>query len=177
MLAVLRRVNQGVALACGAALLATVAFVLVEVAMRAAGLGSLGGSDEVAGYVLAGVAAWGLPFALTEGAHIRIDVAVRRAPPAWRDAIDVAALGSVAAVAVTVAIHGLGVLATSLAGGSTANTPLETPLWIPQAVWWVGWVWFAVTACLLTGAALALALRRRSDELRALAGFDEGAGG
>ena len=123
---------------CGAVLLAAAAFVLAEIVLRALG-GGLGDSDELTRYAMA---AWGLAWALVEGAHIWVEIALHRAPSALRDELDVAALASVAAVALTVAVHGWDVVATSLARGSAANTPL----WIRQAVWWAGWAWFAVTA-------------------------------
>ena len=143
--------------------------MLAEIVLRALG-GGLGGSDELTGYAMAALASWGLAWALAEGAHIRVEVALGRVPGAVRDALDVAALASVAAVALTVAVQGWGVVATSLDRGSAANTPLETPLWIPQAVWWAGWAWFAATACALTAAGAALAVSRRSDALRRIAG-------
>lgn len=171
VVAALRFVNRAVALLCGAVLLAAAGFVIAEIALRAMG-GGLGGSDELSGYAMAAIAAWGLPWALAEGAHIRIEMALRRAPGPLRDALDLAALASVAVVAATVAWHGWGVVATSLARGSAANTPLETPLWMPQAVWWAGWTWFAATAAALTLCGAVLALARRSDALRAIAGAD-----
>lgn len=170
----LRKANRAVALACGGVLLLTVLFVLVEVGLRAVGLHGLGGSDEIGGYVMAGVSAWGLSFALTERAHIRIDMAVRRLHPLPRDLVDVVALTSIAAVAVTVCLYGWGVVGTSLERGSRANTALETPLWWPQIVWWAGWTWFAVCAVLVAAIGLGMAVQRRSDGLRHLAGTDEG---
>ena len=170
----LRRVNRAIALAWGVVLLAVAAFVLVEIALRALDMRGLGGSDEIGGYAMAGVAAWGLAFALTERAHIRIEFAVRRLPSLARDLVDVSALASVAVVAATVAAYGWSVVGKSLARGSTANTPLETPLWMPQIVWWLGWGWFALCASLVALAAATLAVSRRSDALRALAGTDEG---
>jgi hypothetical protein len=40
-------------------------------------------------------------------------------------------------------------LEKTLSTGARANTPLETPLWIPQTLWWLGWVWFAMSATIL----------------------------
>ena len=168
----LRRANRVVALACGLVLLVTALFTLYEIAARAAGLPHLGGADEIGGYVMAGVTAWGLAFALTERAHVRIDMAVSRLRPLARDVVDVAALGSVAAVAVTVTLYGWRVVGQSLAASSRANTPLETPLWWPQIAWWTGWAWFATTSAAIAIVAFGLAVRRRSDELRLLAGTD-----
>jgi len=36
------------------------------------------------------------------------------------------------------------VLATSWVQNSTANTPLATPLWIPQGLWLIGLLWMSV---------------------------------
>ena len=80
------------------------------------------------------------------------------------------ATATLAAVAVTVSVYGWSVVARSLNSGSRANTPLETPLWIPQILWWSGWCWFAISACVICIAAFVLLLSRRSDELRALTG-------
>ena len=176
LVASLRAINRAVALAWGVVLLATAAFVLVEIGLRALGMHGLGGTDEIGGYAMAGLTAWGLAFALTERAHIRIEIAVARLPSLLRDVVDVLALASIAAVGVTVALYGWGVVGKSIERGSTANTPLETPLWLPQIVWWTGWAWFAVCAALIALAGAWLAVGRRSDDLRALAATDEGVG-
>lgn len=169
----LRAVNRVVALAGGVVLLLTAAFVLLEITLRALHLPNLGGADEISGYVMAGVTAWGLSVALTERAHIRIEMAVSKLRDFWRDLIDVAALSTIAAIAVTVTIYGWKVIGRSLANSSRANTPLETPLWLPQTIWWSGWIWFSFTACMVTAIALGLFFTRRSKELRAVAGSDE----
>ena len=70
----LRRANRLVALALGVALVGTVLFVLIDVIGRKTGWGSLGGSDEISGYVMAAVASWGLSCALLDRAHVRIDL-------------------------------------------------------------------------------------------------------
>ncbi len=170
--ATLRALNRRIALGCGIVLIATVVFVLVEITLRALGLPNLGGADEYAGYVMAGVTAWGLAFALTERAHIRIDMLVSGFRPLMRDIVDVMALVSIAVVAVTVALYGWSVLETSLASGSRANTPLETPLWVPQIIWLAGWGWFAITSCIIAAIGVGLAMSRQSGALRTLAGTE-----
>lgn len=70
----LRRANRLVALVLGVALVGTVLFVLIDVIGRKTGWGSLGGSDEISGYVMAAVASWGLSCALLDRAHVRIDL-------------------------------------------------------------------------------------------------------
>ncbi len=170
---VLRAINRMVALAGGVVLLFTALFVLIEISLRALGLPNLGGADEISGYVMAGVTAWGLAVALTERAHIRIDMAVSKLRDFWRDLVDVAALSTIAVIAVTVTVYSWRVISKSLTNSSSANTPLETPLWIPQMIWWSGWIWFSFTACAVTAIALGLLISRRSKELRNIAGSDE----
>ena len=68
--------------------------------------------------------------------------------------------------------HSWTVLAKTLDRGSRANTPLETPLWIPQALWFGGWVWFALTATILLLVIAALMFRRRFEAVEAVAGCD-----
>ena len=91
--------------------------------------------------------------------HLRIDILRQRAPGPLRALLDLLALGALAAVAIAVSWHGWKVLSRSLANASRANTPLETPLWIPQVVWWSGWVWFAAVAVVLWAAAAVLLAR------------------
>jgi TRAP-type C4-dicarboxylate transport system permease small subunit len=164
------RVNTGIALLCGLALLATVGLVLAEIVLRQLAGRGLGGSDEIAGYVMAGVAAWGFSYALVERAHVRIDVLTGRLPPAGRSAFDFLALLSLLAVSAIVTWYAWIVLSRSFLRSSRANTPLETPLWIPQSVWFGGWAWLTlVTACLVL-CLVALILRRQFAEVQAVAG-------
>ena len=144
----LRRVNAAVALVVGSVLLATAGFVLVDIALRQFGH-SLGGSDEISGYVMAGIASWGLPYALTELAHVRIDLIRQKLKSRGRAFMDLFAMTISAGAVCVIAYQAWPVLEKSLARGSRANTPLETPLWIPQIIWFSGWVWFAITFCLL----------------------------
>lgn len=168
-----RAVNRGIGIACGAVLLATGALILFEILLRQTAGSVLGGTDEISGYVMAAIATWGLSWALSERAHVRIDLLQRRLAPGGRAALDALALLSVACVAALVALHAWSVLSTSLARGSLANTPLETPLWIPQAIWLGGWAWFAVTAWLLAGCLLVALARRRFDLAEAIGGAQD----
>jgi TRAP-type C4-dicarboxylate transport system permease small subunit len=164
----LRRVNRAVALLAGLALFGCGAFIIAEIVLRQAGA-SMGGSDEIAGYVMAGATAWGLGFGLTERAHVRIDLIRIRLSGIGGALLDLLSLAALAFVAVVIAVRGWPVLERSLVNDSRANTPLETPLWIPQAIWWSGMVWFAAVATvLLLLAAAALATGRPGDAARAI---------
>ena len=172
----LRRGNRAIGLVCGLVLLATGGLILIEILLRQTPFGALGGSDEYAGYAMAAIATWGFSYALVERAHIRIDLLQRQLLPAGRVAFDLISLLLLAATTWVVTFHSWTVLAKTLERGSRANTPLETPLWIPQTLWFGGWVWFALTATLLLLVVVALLLRRRFQEAEALVGGDLGEG-
>ncbi len=148
LLILLGRVNERLALAAGLLLLLSVSVTLFDVVARPLGL-SLGGTDELSGYAMAIATSWGMSYALTNLTHVRIDlVRARGSAPvrAWFDAVSILSL---ATVAVTIGYRGWPVLAKSIKNGSTANTTLETPLWIPQSLWMAGWLWFALSGVVL----------------------------
>jgi hypothetical protein len=62
------------------------------------------------------------------------------------------------------------VVEKSIANDSTANTVLETPLWLVQIPWFAGWVWFAAVAWLTLVAAMVLFVQGRFDETESAIG-------
>jgi TRAP-type mannitol/chloroaromatic compound transport system permease small subunit len=144
-----RRLNTGVGLACGLVLVAACAMIILEIVTRRIAFGLIGGTDEISGYVMAGIVSWGAGYALIERAHIRIDLLHRQLPNLGRALLDVLSLAALLATSVVIVVYGWQVLAKSLASSSTANTPLETPLWIPQSIWLAGWLWFATASAVL----------------------------
>ncbi|MRX49686.1 TRAP transporter small permease subunit [Paracoccus sp. S-4012] len=155
----LRAANRGVGVILGLVLAATIIFVIADVVLRQMG-NSLGGSDEISGYSMAVLASWGLAVALMEGAHVRIDLLRQGLATRGRAAFDLTALTALTYVAVLVAWQAWPVLDKTLQRGSRANTPLATPLWIPQGLWFTGWVWFAICAVLMLIAAVLIAVQR-----------------
>ena len=160
----LRRLNDAAAILIGIALLATALFILIEIAYRQTG-GTLGGTDEISGYAMAGVTSWGMAYALTSLAHVRIDLARLQLMPIGRALLDLFSMLAMTAVAIVIAVQTWPVLSKTLANEARANTPLETPLWIPQVIWWSGWIWFAVATSVLSICAIALLLRRDLGQL------------
>ncbi len=161
----LRRANRLVALILGGALLLTVAFVLVDVIGRKLGWGSLGGSDEISGYVMAAVASWGLACALLDRAHVRIDVVRQKLGQTGQAVMDLFSMIVTNGVVLLIAYYCWPVLAKSIERDSHANTPLETPLWSPQGIWFAGWAWFALSATLLSLIGIAYLARGERQKL------------
>jgi hypothetical protein len=69
-----------------------------------------------------------------------------------------------------IAVQSWPVLARSLANGSRANTPLETPLAWVQTPWFAGWVWFALMAWLTLLAAIVMLAKGEFDRADAVIG-------
>lgn len=170
--------------AAGLLLAATVLLILAEILLRGVAGRSLGAAHELSGYALALIAAWGFaPALLTgrrsppaadpaaeadperggadpmSGEHVRITVAVDRLPVRLRAAADLLGALAMALVAALMARRGVELAVDSLSRGATANTPLGTPLWLPQALWAAGLAWFAATAAVLALRAALGALR------------------
>ena len=167
----LSRINYAIALIGGVVLLATVIFILVDIVLRQTAGRGLGGSDEISGYVIAGVAAWGFSYALVERAHVRIDVLTGRLPAAGRAVFDLIATASLTFVAALVTSYGWRVFYRSWDRDSRANTPLETPLWIPQSIWLGGWAWLTLVAGIVTICIAALMLMQRFDTVQSIGGI------
>lgn len=169
---VLRTLNRYIALACGVALMAAVVLILMEVAGRRVPALRVGGADELSGYVMAGLATWGFSYTLVERAHVRIDlfyIKLRAPGRAW---FDILAMASVAFVAVLVAYYAYDVLGKSLARNSRSNTPLAIQLWIPQAIWFAGWVWLTITSTLLLVCMVVLSIAGRWHAVGRIGGVD-----
>ncbi len=169
MIGWLRAINKGVALAVGLGLLLCAGFVLTDIIMRQIGT-SLGGTEEIAGYAMALATSWGMSYTLLELGHVRIDLLRSRAGSFVRALFDVFSMVVMSGVVITIAIKAWPVVERSLVNGSTANTPLETPLIWVQMPWFAGWVWFALMSSLTTLAALSLLLRRRHADAESFVG-------
>jgi TRAP-type mannitol/chloroaromatic compound transport system permease small subunit len=105
---------------------------------------------ELSTYALAIGASWSFAQALLQRAHVRIDVLRSLLPPLARTSLDILALVSLAAFGVIVSWHVWDTVETSWSLGARENTPLATPLVIPQLLWFWGMAWFAAVALVET---------------------------
>jgi TRAP-type C4-dicarboxylate transport system permease small subunit len=154
----LRAINGWLAILIGVLLFACVAFVLADIALRQVGA-SLGGTDEISGYVMAIATSWGMAYTLTELGHVRIDILRSRAAARGRALFDLFAMLVLSGTITLIALRSWPVVQRSLDNSSRANTPLETPLALVQVPWFAGWVWFTIASWLVFVAAAALVLR------------------
>lgn len=122
---------------------------------------SLQGINEVGAYMLAISSAWGFSIALLQRAHSRVDFLFPRFPPALQALLNLLTAFALAGIAAFAAWQGWGVLADTLRWQATANTPLQTPMWIPQSLWLVGLVIFSGVSAACAVHALLLFVRDR----------------
>ena len=147
-------ISRAGAIAGGAMLLAAALTICIDIALRYAFALTVGGADELSGYALAIASAWGFSAALLSRSHIRIDTLYVRVAPRTRAALDVLSLGVIIGFFALVAWHGWGVVRQSIVSGSRSMSTLETPVAIPQALWFSGLIFFIAVAAMLLARAL-----------------------
>src|SRR5687767_10163694 len=138
-------VARAVAIASGWCLMAIAVLTCIEVIGRKFFAFSFQGVDELSGYAMAVVSAAGFTYALGTRAHMRITLAFPYLPAWLCSVLNVVALITLAAMAVFCAVRGLAEVQASIGAHKgdwtdpmvwrRANTPMQTPLWMPQALW------------------------------------------
>ncbi len=148
-LALAYRLSRWAVWAGGALTLASVFLITYEViARRVFGI-SVGGSNELSGYAFAISVTWALAFTALERANVRIDVLYQYLPVRLSAALDWLALVALGVFAVLLSWYAGQVALSSWTQDSAANTPLGTPLWIPQSLWAAGLAWFVLVLALM----------------------------
>lgn len=155
----------------GLGLLAASWLIVIDLAARKLAGMSLGGADEIAGYVLAVASAWAFPLTLLRRSHIRVDVLYTRVSPRFRVALDCLALACLGIFVGLLTFHAWGVLADSIHFRSVSNTPLQVPQWIPQALWFAGYAFFLLTVVVLGACALGRVATGRWQAVNGLIGI------
>jgi TRAP-type C4-dicarboxylate transport system permease small subunit len=128
----------------GAIFLALSIVVSVETLARKLFNYSIQGADELGGYALAAGSVIAFSLALVGRNHIRVDVFHESFSKRMQAVLNVLSYVLMAVFAVLMAWVALKVVTDTLAYGSTAPTPWQTPLIWPQSVWYAGLVVFAI---------------------------------
>lgn len=163
----LERAVDILVLAAGWWLIALSVLTCVEMVTRKLFSFSLQGIDEVGGYTLAIVSAIGFSYTLISRGHTRIDFLIGKLPARARAALNTLAMLTLAGMAVFAVWRGWVVVSESIEFQSHATTPLQTPMWLPQSMWLVGWALFMVVALYMAWHSLWLLLHGSFDELNA----------
>jgi TRAP-type C4-dicarboxylate transport system permease small subunit len=132
------------------------ALISIDVVTRAIFRRGMVESFELSGYALAAAVGLGAAFTVTSKSNIRVDIALDLLPRGVRRGFDLLAALALAVTAVALAWFCFGTLAQSHSMDAKSVSTLQTPMVIPQGIWWAGLAWFALVAVLWP----LLALRR-----------------
>ena len=103
-------------------------------------------SFELTGYAFGASVTLGFAYALIAKSHIRIEVVYVLFRRPIRIALDVVAIVFLALAAIVLAWYASQAVLYSYANSAHSTTTLAVPLVVPQGVWLVGIVWFALVA-------------------------------
>jgi TRAP-type C4-dicarboxylate transport system permease small subunit len=106
-------------------------------------------SFEISGYMLAACIGLGLAFTVTSKSNIRVDILLDAFPYRLRAACDLLAAFALAVIAVALVWFAWKTLAQSWTMNARSTSIMQTPMVLPQGVWWIGLLWFAFMAMLL----------------------------
>jgi len=147
---ILRRLPYGLArtgaILCGWWLAIFSLLTCVEIVGRKLFGFTLHGIDEIGGYPLAITCAVGFSYALVQRSHTRVDILLTRLPPHVAAVLNAGSMVVLSIVVVFTTWRGFVELRESIEFMSVANSPLQTPMWLPQGFWFVGLVLFAAIA-------------------------------
>lgn len=133
----------------GALMLLAALMVSVDVISRKLFGVTMGGSDEISGYLFAISTAFAFPYALLCRANVRIDVVYAKLPALLRGLADIVALALLSGFAAVVTWRIFATVQVTWTNGSHSITPLRVPLIVPQSLWLAGWILFCVTLAVL----------------------------
>jgi TRAP-type C4-dicarboxylate transport system permease small subunit len=128
------------------------------------------GSDEITGYVFAGVTTWAYAHCLFTRSNIRIDVAYLKVGKRVRGTMDIVGLGLLSTYIFVLSRSAWDVLHVSWSYNYTSTTPLAVPLWVPQSVWFGGLAFMMLCCLVLMAASLRHLIAGRWQALSALIG-------
>jgi TRAP-type C4-dicarboxylate transport system permease small subunit len=133
----------------GALTLASVFLIGFDVIARKFFGFTTGGADELSGYAFAISTSWALAFVVLQRGNVRVDVLYQLLPVRLAALLDWISLVALAVFMVILTWHASFVAETSWVQNSAANTPLGTPLWVPQGLWVIGLAWMCLVLTLM----------------------------
>ncbi|MGB0695429.1 MAG: TRAP transporter small permease subunit [Rhodospirillaceae bacterium] len=131
---------------------------------------SIAGADEISGYVFAISTAFAYCFALVSRANIRIDFLYNTLPAVAQRLLDIASMALVAGFFGVICYYAFGLVQDAYLYNSRSITPLQTPLILPQALWFAGLCLALLTALFLLVRSLVALIQGEPETVKALIG-------
>ncbi len=166
----LEKVSHWSVIVCGFLLMGMSLFIALEVVLRKFFSVSTKGADELSAYTFAIICAWSLSYTLIKKGHIRIDFLYTKLSFGLQRLLDVTSFLALAAFVSPMTYYTFKTLKTSIVRLSRANTPLQTPMWIPQGLWFLGILFFFIVVIVFTVVILKMAWQRQFQEMADFAG-------
>lgn len=169
-LGLIGRISRWAVWAGGAMMLFAALMVTFDVLMRRFFGFTLGGADEISGYLFAVATSWAFAYVLLNRGNVRIDALYQLLPRPVCAVLDLLALlvFGLFMVLLTHSIWDLIETTIDLSGRST--TPLRTPLIWPQSFWFAGFVLFLIAYVLVLAEVVIGICRRDWNRVRSVAG-------
>lgn len=136
-------------LASGALTIASVLLISYDVIVRKLFGITIGGSDELSSYAFAISTSWSLAYGVLQRANVRVDVLYQHLPVRVSALLDWLSLVCMGIFIGYLTFYAYDVVAQSWIYGSRANTPLGTPLALPQGLWFGGLVFMCLILALM----------------------------
>ena len=155
----------------GWSLLAAAALVTYDVITRKIFNISIAGADEISGYVFAISTACAYSYALLTRANIRIDFIYNKFSSSIQRWLDILSIALTAGFFGVICYFAFNLVEDAFLYGSRAVTPLQTPLAIPQTLWFVALCFALLTAIILLVLSLKALLAGDKDKVKSLVGI------
>ena len=134
----------------GGSLMVCAAFIIgIEVVIRKFFNMTIGGADELSSFALAIGSAWAFGFTMLDRAHVRIESLYVALPRFLGVLIDFVSHLLFTAVIAVFTWYSFTVFFDSVEMHARSQSPLGTPMAIPQCLWAVGMLFFLAIAVLL----------------------------
>lgn len=171
LLTAARALSRAAVWLAGALTLASIFLITYDVVVRRVFGVTVGGADELSSYAFAISTTWALAFTVLERANVRVDVVYQYLPVRVSALLDLLSLVALGVFAVYLTYYAYDVVMTSWSQSSAANTPLATPLGIPQSLWVAGFAWFTIVLALMLIRASTALVTGDLETLKALCGI------
>ncbi|MFC4352290.1 TRAP transporter small permease subunit [Fodinicurvata halophila] len=154
----------------GSVMLIIAILITAEVISRKAFSYHIIAADELAGYALAITTSWSISFTLLERGHIRVDALYMILPNKLKAILDIIGLFALSVFPLSLTWYAYHMLTNSWELGKVSNTAMAMPLWIPQGIWFIGLIFFALTTVVLLLRVLVLFAAGDVEQVNRLAG-------
>ncbi|UTJ06321.1 TRAP transporter small permease subunit [Arcobacter roscoffensis] len=165
MIKILEKSSVCIVYLCGILLFVCAFLTAIEVILRKFFLISFGGIDEISSYILAITVSWSIAYVLFEKMHIRIDILYHKFSKKIQYFLDFFAMLMNFVFIALITYYAYEVFIYSWDKNSLANTPLGTPLWIPELLWFAGFGFFLFVICILLYKSFENIVSKRKNEL------------